>query len=96
MRKYHFLLKNVNKYYKFTSENNNQAIQHLAKLGTSYSYGELCELVFSSPNDTDFVNSSTEITSKDLSVCSHENVRLGYSNTLAVGATNFKKPWNKG
>lgn len=90
MREYHFLLKNVNKYYKFTSENNNQAIQHLAKLGTSYSYGELCELAFSRPSDTDFVNSSTEITSKELVVCSYENMQIGHSNTLATGAASFK------
>lgn len=89
MREYHFLLKNVNKYYKFTAENNIRAIQHLAKLGTSYSCGILCELDFSHPRNTNFVNSSTEITAKDLVACSHENVRLRHQNTLATEDSSF-------
>lgn len=90
MREYHFLLKNVNKYYRFEAINNNDAIKHLYALGTSYSSGILCEMSHAHPRDIRFVQDSSQIASEEVVRFSKKNVERGHSGYLAPSSWTSK------
>lgn len=90
MREYYFILKDVERYYKFFAKNNNDAIKQLVDLGSSCSHGILCELGHSHPRNKEYILESIEISSLDVARYANENVKLGHSNKLANSSLAFK------